>query len=1293
MPINTAGAAPSPLAVFGSWVTDVSPDSLPENVSPDNQEVIYGPGFVGSRPAFDAVGGGLTFPAVGGVVPSVVYGKSFVTPAGDIKNLYLDSAGRLWVEDFTNSPGAISVLLQSTPGSFCRSITLDGREFIAISDGLHGTEVPLQYDGTFLDRVTMDGPGAPPTVANLQLPAVQMINTGNTLTRQNNSVTGQTAAPHNLKVGYQVQISNVPDSNATTVNQTNSSLTQNVNMSVWDANSGQYRSLFNPGTSALSDFVAQGFGFSVPSSATVLGVIVSFPIQSQGPTTGTVNQVALWYSGAQEGTAKSPGTPITTTPTTTAYGSAADLWGAALTPAIVNDPSFGFALSCVADAQRLFLDFPFMVQVYYTLSGSGTVADITSIVINNETNPGLALVTTSAPHGLIPDIFVSIVGVEPGTVANVSAAEWSTGKTTLTTSTNHNLNPGALIQVASVTTATASTTFTFNGTFTVESVPAPNQVAYFQTPITATDPDFIQATVNTGNITVAWPIPDNTPTPTYFEVDSCPSPTTFYIPVTYSDGTWTSGTVGFIWEGTFFVTTVESATEFTYYQPGPNGATTAVGTVTPFGQAAPGLHLCQVLWLTRQGAIPAPSPFVTFIANGGQYVSVSNIPIGPPNVIGRILAFTGAQPIVPGELPPFYYIPVAAQNEGQIVSTSTVINDNTTTAVTLDFSDNTLFAAIGISIPGNNLANQIVLDGALGFRTYLDRLLAIGQRNVVQNFLNLGFGGGFFANSPTKPTGWTAPGPGLTGFLVGFRTGMGWFIPLSSAANLHGELQQSAYLDVYGDPILTGNTQYTLRGYFSITNHNVITSFTVTFSSASTGFTSSAVIPTSSMTTAGGYLQADFSAETPLEIPSDMMLTIGAPPGGGGSSGMTVSQLNFIYTKTPYLDNESYASYVNNPEGMDGETGPWGPEDTAKIMDMGIVRGTLNILTQAPTGKLHETTGSTVTEPSGWTVSPVAGQCGLLSAFGLTVSQADDATEAGGGQWMAWASDVGAMIFGGGLPEKISQEIQPNWNASGGSYPWIPAGSDINMAAATSIWAMNDPVARQIYFGLPIGTATAPSQVYVLDYQHLGSAEAIAGAPPFHPSFAGKLIATDNSRKWTHWISPMNAAARMYRTAGKLTNVFMGGAVGSTSFGNIYTLNPALTIDDDYGQIFPYYTTYAFLDPQTQQALQLKPGRILLAFVTAYIQPIAGDTNSQFTLTYYPDSLSNPWPLTTTRAGTTPFFKDRNFGGGMCQGDRIFIKISSSPVAGSASLGNSFLLTRFTPFFRNSRLIVTGVNQ
>ena len=512
---------------------------------------------------------------------------------------------------------------------------------------------------------------------------------------------------------------------------------------------------------------------------------------------------------------------------------AREICGLRLLPPRLSTAQFWFCHLVTCDSIRVFLNPTYTVQVYYTLSGSGTVAIVQSIVINNEVNPGLALVTTVNPHGLAPNEFVSIVGVEPATVASIASAEWVAGTTTLTTATSHNLTPGSVIQVASVTTSTMSTSFSFNGTFTILTVPGPNQVTYYQVPITYTDPDIIDATASTGNITVSWPIPDNTPTPTYFEVQSCPTPTTFYVQVSYSDGTWTTGTVGYIWEGTFYVTTVIDANDFIYYQPGPNGATTAVGTVTPFGQAAPGVHLVRQSFLTRQGFLTKPSPWVKVVMNGGQYVQVDQLAIGPSNITARVIEFTGALGAQ------FFYLPVAPQAQGIVVGTSTQVDDNTSTSVLLDFSDNSLYAGLCTSIPGNNTPAQITLDGALGFAAFESYLETWGQRNIVTNLLNMDFAGGTQPTSsePDIPTGWTSVSVGGTDYsLVPSRVGSALEVTVAGPVIFI----QGGYEDVDGAPILTENTQYTYRAWVKATLGTE--TLTAQISSASTAFSSDAIL-------------------------------------------------------------------------------------------------------------------------------------------------------------------------------------------------------------------------------------------------------------------------------------------------------------------------------------------------------------------------------------------------------------------------------------------------------------------
>jgi hypothetical protein len=1254
---NSNGAVDVGLDVFSGWVTELDEVDLMLGLSPDCPNCSFLPSSVFTRNGVERV---FNPPLAPGT--TINYAKSYVSPDGTIFNFYLSSNGAMYLQNITAGTPATVLFTTPSTGSYARSVTEFGREIIAINDGLHGSEVPLQFDGTNLDRVSQNGPGTPPTVTSVALPAVSMAATGNTLTRQNNYVTGVTAAPNNLKVGYQVQISNVPDSNSTSVVQSNTSSNQVVNGSVWDLNGGQYRSLFNPGTSALSDFVAQGFGFTIPGSATILGVTVTSTLQSQSATTGTVSQVALWFSGSQIGTAKSPATPITTTATATSYGSAADLWGAALTPAIVNDPSFGFAMACNLDSVRAFIDFPFTVQVFYTLSGSGTVANVTSIVINNETNPGLALVTTDAPHGLIPDIFVSIVGVEPGAVASIAAAQWVAGVTTLTTETSHNLTPGAVVQVAGVTTAaTPATTFSFNGTFSVLSVPSPNQVTYVQVPITATDPDVINATANTGNITLSWPIPDNTPTPTYFEVVSAPTSTTFYIQVNYADGTWTSGTVGFIWEGIFPVTAILSPTTFQYYQQGPNGATTAVGTVTPWGQAAPGAHLVRQSFLTRQGYLTKPSPWVQFIANGGQYLQCDDLAIGPANIVARVLEFSGAL----GSL--FYYIPVPAQVNGIVVSTATQINDNTTTSILLDFSDNTLFASIGTSIPGNNTPAQITIDGALGFFSFDTMLVTWGQRNIVNGLLNMDFDGGFIGTN-RNPTGWTVSGTG--GGCIGSRfNGFGWqiFGP--------GMLSQSFYADGTGAPIAEPNTFYSVR-FWVVTEGTGPQTITFTITSASTGFASAAPVTVTPVPGTGEWVQVNFPIATPETIPQDLMFNINYES-FAGSEALVIDEVNVFFTETPYTDQVFNASYGNNPEAFDGITGIFGPsDDQRKVMDIATIRDIPYILTLEPSGRLHEVAVTGTTLPSGWQVNEVGSNCGVLSAYSMTRSQSDDGSASGGEEWFAWGSESGARIFGGNQPWKISQEIQPNWHDYGDQ-------NQINMAAALTSWTLNDPVERLLYFGLPTGTNTQPDQMYVMSYREMDTAESIAMSPPYRSGFSGKMIASDAVRKWSRWPLAFNSAARIYLNTSEYSTVF---GAGLNNFGNIYVLNPDLSTDDDFGQIVSYYTTCPLPNHEQEQSLQLGAGRHLMPYLSAYISGIGS-----VVITAFFANLNNPWPLTCTRTlSLNPKF-DLEWTAGSLEAQRIFFRIQPFPLPGTTDA--RFNLNKFTPYIRKSRIPARGAAQ
>jgi hypothetical protein len=400
--------------------------------------------------------------------------------------------------------------------------------------------------------------------------------------------------------------------------------------------------------------------------------------------------------------------------------------------------------------------------------------------------------------------------------------------------------------------------------------------------------------------------------------------------------------------------------------------------------------------------------------------------------------------------------------------------------------------------------------------------------------------------------------------------------------------------------------------------------------------------------------------------------------------------MSIVYEQNPWTDGILFGSYVNNPEGFDGVTGKFGStQDAHKVMDMTILRQTMYFLTQEPSGRLHETNDNGVTEPAGWSVLQVAANCGLLSAFALTKSQADDDSASGGEEFFGWASSSGARIYGGDNPWKLSQEIQPDWvgAAAAGASKWSTAPG-INPAYNSMAWALNDPVGRCMYFGLPLAgnPQGAANRIYVLDYRELETASDIGTGRPIHNSLSGKLVVTDHTRKWTPWNMTMNGAALMYRTAGATQPVFFAGngtVIGALlGTGQVYTLDPAKLTDDDFGQIYPYYTTYLFLGHDAEVALQLGGGRKLLAYMAWFMSGVGA-----ITVTPVCDTLGNLWPLTGVRTlSLTPKF-DLEWGAGNAQAQRMALKFASAPITGT---DNGFSLQKVIAWFKPARLGIRG---
>lgn len=134
-------------------------------VSPDCADIKYSPGVpgsVGTRP-------GLTLQHTFPFNLESNYLTSYVDEQGNAHSLYLNSDGSLWDEYPQGTFTEVSVDQQFS-GSYAKSCSAYGSEFIGFSDGKFGLNIPRRYrvlsEGNSFDRLSQVGPGAAPSVTD-----------------------------------------------------------------------------------------------------------------------------------------------------------------------------------------------------------------------------------------------------------------------------------------------------------------------------------------------------------------------------------------------------------------------------------------------------------------------------------------------------------------------------------------------------------------------------------------------------------------------------------------------------------------------------------------------------------------------------------------------------------------------------------------------------------------------------------------------------------------------------------------------------------------------------------------------------------------------------------------------------------------------------------------------------------------------------------------------------------------------------------------------------------------------
>ena len=600
-----------------------------------------------------------------------------------------------------------------------------------------------------------------------------------------------------------------------------------------------------------------------------------------------------------------------------------------------------------------------------------------------------------------------------------------------------------------------------------------------------------------------------------------------------------------------------------------SGGSSNGGTFTIIGNITAGVHQISVVFVTRQGYITAPAPPLSWTAAGSKRAVVASIAIGPPNVVARILLFT-----LVGQADFFYSKGITG-----IATSNFVIQDNTTTTATVDFTD----IGLAAQVSADNLFRLLELGECSGTIDYSSRLFWWGERNKVENFNNLTFDGGFSANSGSLytagfPLGWALDSTGLGGGALSTFTnaywGFAYAVSGDGATATRGKIAQSAFQDQNGVPILSPNTAYSVRA--RVARDAILNTGTVhiNLQSTSGAFTTTGLQVTAAQ---AGLAYAEFTATilaSQTTIPSDLLLQVYADGTPNVNGHFLLDCIEIFPTNQPNNSSLVRASNAEDPESYDGLTGflNVNENDGFAVRSAFVIRENLYFVKEHST---YVTQDDGVTEPSGWTITEVSRKVGTPSVNGVAVGQ----------DWAVVAHRTGLYFTDGGQPKKISQEIQPTWDR-------------INWAAGQTLWTQIDLQNRRIYIGVPIDGATAPNKVLMLDYRGIDDPpNDIATSAPIHTSYSGKLLVLERSRKWSIWNIAANSGAIVERFDGT-QQMFLGNGTGT---GKIYQLSDS-QFTDDGATIAGYYNTYFHFSHDLEQAFQVGSHNKLYNYLSAFVE-------------------------------------------------------------------------------------------
>lgn len=563
-----------------------------------------------------------------------------------------------------------------------------------------------------------------------------------------------------------------------------------------------------------------------------------------------------------------------------------------------------------------------------------------------------------------------------------------------------------------------------------------------------------------------------------------------------------------------------------------------------------GVHKVMVWFETDTGYWTKASPSFSWTADGNKAVKLSNLPIGPSYVVARRVAFT----ISGGE--EFYH-----------VANTMRIGDNTTTEFLVDFTDTDLLA--GQLVDKQLRALQLPPEACV--TSYANRLVWVGERNRMQQWINLGFDGGWtFQTAEDVPLGWTFSITGGSQETADSIAGDAYKITGDGSATL-GLIFQSAAADQYNAlPLIEAGRAYRVKARMKRSAGMVAGNVRIDL------FSSSGSIDTVGLGVLAGSMSdtsyIEFEGElTPAQatIPTDLQLRVFAEGTPTAAEFFLIDEIEIWPSDRELNPSTARVSDPDDPEFYDGVTGliSVAQDNGESLRAVFVIRDILYFVKER---SLWATRDDGIGPPSTWTVEEVSPVVGTFSPHGVGLAE----------DWVIIAGQEGAYFFDGGRPLKLSNEIDAEWRR-------------IHWKFSHKIWVIVHVEEERFMIGYPdsrtVPTMEEPDRIWMMDYQE---------------GFQSPLGNNGVGRHWTPWEIPANSAAMTERGDARVAEAFYGsngGPLGTTNPGKILNqpivgaggLSSGLFRSDDGIPIDAFYRT-AFLS-HTQFS-----GRQLFAYLTAY---------------------------------------------------------------------------------------------